>query len=390
MPQLTHILHTQPLRQTKHLLLAIHLKIGLDKLHATHRRYYFLIMGSSKEANLYHGVRADEDQAPPAYEPGVPGPSTVQDASTRPNPAIISNPTIIPGPSTVSSPSPAPGTPLVADPSSSQSGEKSGQPAGPTVDAPFNFPSDAPPPSYSPSGSSKRRPIAIPQASPSPASPFLPLYPPSLLNYGITEGTWASFLDTLSGFLAAKVSARAVSHAADMGRRFTETHKNAAKGVMAHAKAVGKGIGRDMKRGNVIGAAMGVIGGTVSIPVSAAMGAVGSAVRLPGSAVAAVAKKPQTPQERAVAYLAVANNDWFFSRGLRATLMGSHELSELVGAPIITLAEAARDNDDESVERQLGSLEEHIEKLEVRGPSILTLGPNTMWLVLTEVQGETW
>ncbi|KAG5913118.1 hypothetical protein E4U42_001447, partial [Claviceps africana] len=109
----------------------------------------------------------------------------------------------------------------------------------PTLDSPFTFPtSDLPPlPPYSvdakaeaeagpgpgpSSSSSSEKPMAIPQLAPDSASPFLPAYPPGLLAHGITQQAWRSFLDTLSAFLTAKVSDRAVAHAGDLAKSLGE------------------------------------------------------------------------------------------------------------------------------------------------------------------------
>lgn len=282
-----------------------------------------------------------------------------------------------------------------AGPSTAVPGSSSPLPLGPTADSPFDFPSQSLPPysasvSASASGpsSSSQLPIAIPQATPKPDSIFLPAYAPALLAHGITVRSWTSFLDTVSAFLAAKVSDRAISHAADVGRSIGDAPKSYFKGVASHAKEVGKRIGKNAKSGNVVGAAFGVIGGSISIPLSAALGAVRTTAMLPGSTVMAVAKKPQTPRERATAYVAVANKDWFHGRGLNAILLDTLELSQLLGASVIALAEAG-DGKNTSVD-QLGSLQGHIAKLDVLDESAtLELGNTTLWLVLTQVDHGT-
>lgn len=264
----------------------------------------------------------------------------------------------------------------------------------PTVSDPFNFPSnDELPPYEAPesSGSAaaqKQRPIAIPQVVPDPASVFVSAYPPVLLSHGVTEGTWRSFLDAMSGFLTAKVSDRAVSHAGDVAKHISEGPKSFGKGVMSHAKSVGKDISDNAKRGNIIGAAFGVIGGLISIPVATGLGAAGAAMQLPGSAVGAIAKKPQTPLERATAYAMVANKKWLHARGLQAQLVDTSGLANFMGMPANTLLELARGAKRDDADGQLKALEVHIEALQVRKDATLVLAPNSLWLVLVPVTQE--
>ncbi|KAH7171391.1 hypothetical protein EDB81DRAFT_197152 [Dactylonectria macrodidyma] len=310
-------------------------------------------MASEKEREAKAGQDVVDDDAPPTYQATDPGPSL-----TQPTPPL--------------------------------GGDKSGKrdSARPTAESPFSFPIDAPLPPYSAaSGSNSQRPIAIPQVTPESASPLLAAYAPLLLSYGIPAETWHSFLDTVSAFLAAKVSDRALRHAANMGKQVGEGPKSLVKGIVSHAKDVGKGIGAHAKRGNILGAAMGVIGGAISIPVSAAVGTVHTAVQLPGSAIMAATKSPESARERATAYLAVVNKDWFHSRGLHATLLDSQEISQLVGTSIIDQVELRNDK-EESVELKLGALADHIARLEVRTPATLSVGPKTLWLVLTQVKQE--
>ncbi|KAM0329433.1 hypothetical protein ACHAQA_004740 [Verticillium albo-atrum] len=304
---------------------------------------------------LTDGAPAEKEHAPPAYESAAPSQGTT--AATA---------------STVQANSPT-------HPNQ-----------GPTAETPFNFPADALPP-YTPSPA-PRRLIVIPQKSPEPISPFLKAYPPDILAHGIPSESWIAFLDTLSAFLAAKVSDRALSHAADVAKRFGEGPTNTVKGVYTHVKAVGKGIGQQARRGNVIGVAVGVIGGAITIPVSAAMGIVGTAVSLPGSAVAAVAKKPQTQRARAAAYLAVANRDWLHARGLDAALVTSEELSELTGTSVLALiATVQGKGETKSAQEQLATLEGHYAKLEISGsePASLKVGKETLWVVLSPVEPVT-
>ncbi|CAI4214334.1 unnamed protein product [Parascedosporium putredinis] len=156
-----------------------------------------------------------------------------------------------------------------------------------------------------------------------------------------------------------------------------------AKHVYSHAKQVGKGIGSDAKRGNILGAAVGVIRGAVSIPVSAAIGLVHATVSAPLSTLSAVAKKPQTPRERAVAYLAVANRDWLQARGLRAEIMDSGELGDLVGASAEALVNCAGTAGSADAAGQLKALQKYLKPLEFKEPGDLQLGVDSLWLVLT-------
>ncbi|CAM1507647.1 Fc.00g072880.m01.CDS01 [Cosmosporella sp. VM-42] len=254
---------------------------------------------------------------------------------------------------------------------------------GPTSESPFNFPSNVPPPGYSAgSSSSSRQPIAVPQSDPNPTSRFICAYPSVLLRNGITQQTWRSFLETLSAFLTAKVSDRAISHAGDIAKKLSQGPENLVKDVYSHTKDVGRNIGNNAKRGNVLGAAMGVVGGAISIPLSAAFGTVRTVVGLPGSTVTAVAKKPKTPRERAAAYLAVANRDWFESRGLHARLLDTQELCESVGVSSENVLETARASKDETAEGQLLGLHGYVANLEFWDQTFLKLGDKTLWVVL--------
>ncbi|KAH8662380.1 hypothetical protein BX600DRAFT_437777 [Xylariales sp. PMI_506] len=277
---------------------------------------------------------------------------------------------------------------------------------GPTVSSPFNFPEDTPAPSYFEAAAQIQRPIAVPQVEPVLTSPFLPAYSPSMLSYGITPETWANFLNTLSAFLSATVSERAVSHAGDLARQIGKGAGGFGKNVMQHAKSVGQNITDHAKKGNILGAAFAVVGGAISLPISAAANTVGATVTLPGSAMAAVSRKPQTPQERAIAYITVANRDWFHPRGVHAQLLDTRGLSALVGAPppgsgspggLLEVALAGKQADAEAQIQALGT---YIAGLEIKeqpqpqqqppqlGPQKLKLGEKTLWLVITKEQGE--
>jgi hypothetical protein len=257
---------------------------------------------------------------------------------------------------------------------------------GPTIASPFDFPDDSPAPAYTSTATGTRRPIAIPQTSPDATASFLPAYAPTLLGRGIPPGTWASFLDTASAFLTAKVGDRAVSHAADMARHVGDVPVRFGKSVAEHAKSVGRSIGHNARRGNVLDAAMGVVGGAISLPVVTAVGAVDAVIRLPSSAIAAATQKPKTPRAHAEVYAAAANKDWLHARGLHATLVDTRELAAFVGAPgpreFLEPAFASKDTAAEVQVRALGS---HIDGLEVRTKDgSLRLTDATLWFVVTE------
>lgn len=269
--------------------------------------------------------------------------------------------------------------------------QATGKSVGPTQDSPFNFPSDAPP-SYaasSSSSSSTKKPVAIPQTHPDPAAPFIDAYAPQLLQRGITPEAWRSFLQTLSAFLTAKVSDRAISHAGDVAKQIGERPKSVLKGIANHAKKVGTNIGNNAKRGNIIGATMGAIGGLISIPIAAAAGTASAALQLPASTVMAVARKPQTPRERAAAYAAVANRDWFQPRGLEARILDTEELCQVLGVPSSLLMEPGK-LETETAKGKLGRLSEHIASLDTAEPESFELTSKTLWIILTEVHDGSY
>lgn len=295
------------------------------------------------------------------------------------------------------------GAPPAYEPTHADSGSQSGttaagpnaslvdsKTAGPTADAPFRFPADGPLPDYSPPSqpgpsTPSQKLVAIPQTLPTPTSPFLKAYAPTLLRHGIVEQTFLSFLETLSAFLAAKVSSRAVAHAADVASTVGEGPKSHFKHVYGHAKDVFRDIGSNAKQGNIVGAVGGVIGGAVSLPVSAAMGTVGAVVSLPGRTLGAVAKKPATQRQRAEAYVAVANKDWFWKRGLEAALGDSGDVAALLGVGVAQLTTSGP-------VAIAGGLGGKTEKLEVsdgtEAAGRLEIGPDSLWLVLRKVEGH--
>lgn len=271
----------------------------------------------------------------------------------------------------------------------------SGSALVPTITSPFNFPkyskdgsaADASPPVYDNIGASSSskaapRPIAFPQVSPDPVAAFLPAYAPVLLSYGITEQTWRSFLNTISAFLTAKISDRALSHATDVAAHIGENPKNLGRNVIAQAKSIGKNVARDAKRGNLIGAAVGLIGGSISLPISTAFGIVGTTLSLPGSAIGAVTKKPRTSHERAATYAAVANEEWLHRRGLHALLFDSAGLAHLLGQPLDSFLSRAWETKGVDAAGQMRALEPLIAGLEIDEIAALQLKTQTLWLVL--------
>ncbi|KAF4508871.1 hypothetical protein G6O67_005200 [Ophiocordyceps sinensis] len=257
----------------------------------------------------------------------------------------------------------------------------------PTLSDPFNFPSNAELPAYEPrAGSSSLadadRIMAVPQSTPDPAAPFVPAYPVALLGYGVTQDSWRSFLVTMSGFLTATVSDRAISHAGEVAQQLSEGPKAFGKGVVSHARSVGKGIADQARRGNFIGAAFGLIEGAVSIPVATAVGAAGTALQLPGSALGALSTRPQTPLERASAYAAVANKEWLNARRLQARLMDSAALARSLGLSVHTLLGLAHQAKTGSAAGQLQALQALISSLQVEEAATLTLAAGSLWMVL--------
>jgi hypothetical protein len=261
---------------------------------------------------------------------------------------------------------------------------------GPTAESPFDFPSEEPPPAFSALSSSAsaanqpRRPIAIPQITPGKTEPFLDAYAQRLLQYGIVPESWHAFLSTISAFLAAKVSAQALSHAADIGRHVSNVPKRFGQNTVDYAKSVGHGIRDSAKSGRYIGAAMGVVRGAIALPVATAVHAVGATVSLPITALTAAAHKPQTPKERATAYAAAANEKWLGVRGLKAELVDTTELARMVGVPVSTLLNLVAPVKSRGAVAQIEALKGYICELETFAGSTLDLQPTTLWLVVLE------
>ncbi|KAI0837171.1 hypothetical protein F5Y06DRAFT_272137 [Hypoxylon sp. FL0890] len=277
----------------------------------------------------------------------------------------------------------------VPSPSSANAGQAEASSHGPSIASPFNFPSDTHlPPAYQATETVERRPIAIPQITPDPKSPFLNAYSQALLGHGVTPETWSGFLQTLSGFLAATVSEKAVSHAAEVGRHIGDVPKRFGKATLAHAKETGHYISDSAKKGDYIGAAMRtIIGVGVSLPVATAVRAAGAVVSLPFAALNAVTRDPKTPKERAVAYAAAANVKWLHRRGLQATLLDTAELSQVLGVGVDEFLQSTRASKDVGAAGQLAALGSYIAELDVRTLGPLELGVGTFWLVVTQ-KGE--
>jgi hypothetical protein len=120
------------------------------------------------------------------------------------------------------------------------------------------------------------------------------------------------------------------------------------------------------------------------------LGAVGTIVGLPGRTIAAVVKKPKTPAERAVAYVAVANHDWLNKRGLHASLVNTEQLSEVVGVSVKALLEAsAEGNKSAGPLGPISALSEHIAHLEVNGPGVVDIGEETWWLTVVQIEAAS-
>ncbi|KAG8406422.1 hypothetical protein J3459_012161 [Metarhizium acridum] len=332
------------------------------------------------------GVLDQKRQDGSYSQPQPSSPATVPPASSPTSTAAI-----IAGPSTTSDP--AERAPTYEEATEAKGGV-------PTVDSPFNFPTSTDlPPSYeahaeaeagpSSSKSVRTKPVAIPQVAPEPAAPFLPAYPPSLLAHGITEQTWRSFLDTVSAFLTAKVSGRAIAHAGDMAKSLGEPPKNYGKSLVNHTKSVGKQLVKDARRFDVFGVAAGVIGGAISIPMHAAFGAVDTIFQIPGTAVSAISKTPRTPLQRAATYSAVASKDWLNARGLHAVLLDTRQLAEMIHVPgskfLEMAAEGAKSGTAAATMCALGG---HIEKLNMLEDEVVVLSDRSLWLVLVPVVKE--
>lgn len=309
-------------------------------------RKLFIDMTREKRASARRERKRDSDPLPPYQEEEVSGPSTTAQPDTTGDHGVTTS--------------------------------------GPTAASPFQFPTDVPAPPYAESHRSVIKPIAIPQLSPEPTAPFLQAYAPSLLAYGITRESWVSLLDTLSAFLAAKVTDQALAHAADIGREVGKVPKFFGKNVATHVKSLGRHITNDAKRGNVIGAAMGVIGGAITLPLATAGGIVGAVASIPGRSISAASQRPRTPRERAVAYTVVANKKWLGERNLYAQLMDTHELARLLDVSSNQILQGSLSDKSADADTQLRLLRTHFSELTIETGDGLSLGETTLWLVVME------
>ncbi|KAG6366514.1 hypothetical protein INS49_000691 [Diaporthe citri] len=270
-------------------------------------------------------------------------------------------------------------------PSSRPSATPSQQPAGPTPENPFNFPPSEDLPSYAEMSPSSK-PVAVPQSRPDAAAAFITAYAPALLARGVTPETWHAFVTTVSAFLTATVSAKALAHAGDVARHLGSTPASFGKSVARSARSVGSHIRDEAKRGHVVGAAFGVVGGAISLTLGTVLGAVGAATAMPITAIGAVAKKPKTPRERAAAYVAVANKDWLNARGLSASILETQELCHVAGiADSRALLEEAGQGKDDNAAGKLQRLGRYFCELKVGQTETLELGAKTLWLVVNQL-----
>lgn len=254
----------------------------------------------------------------------------------------------------------------------------------PTIESPFNFPTDAPP-SYA-QAKPFEQPVALPQERPDAKAPFLSAYPPSLEMYGITAGTWHAFVHTINGFLTASVGDKAVSHAADMARHVGSVPKQFGQATASHARTVRHDIADKARAGNYVGAGFGVIGGAISLPVGTALRAVGAVVSLPFAAINAAASKPKTPRERATAYVGAANKDWFHPRQLHAGILDSSEVAHLVHATPDATVSGANEKRASGTAAQMSVLGQWLAPVVVGDDAAhvsLNLTTDTLWLVVT-------
>lgn len=277
-------------------------------------------------------------------------------------------------------------TPGPSAPRSRTAARNGQQIEGPTLSDPFNFPSNSGLPPYS-EAARINKPVAIPQRRPEPTAPFVAAYAPALTSRGVTPETWHAFVKTMSAFLTANVSDKAIAHAGDIARHLGSAPISFGKGVARNAKSVGQHIKSNARRGNILGAAVGVVGGAVSLTVGTALSAVGTVMSLPGAAVGAVARKPQTPVERAAAYAAVANKNWLNARGLYAQILDTQQLCRLVGlSDPRELVETARGGKDQSAAGHMKRLEQYLCESQIdEEAGQLELGVSTLWLVVAQV-----
>lgn len=189
------------------------------------------------------------------------------------------------------------------------------------------------------------------------------------------------------------MSKRALDYTTDVLKEMSGGGQRVYKEWVSHAKAVGTSMGKNAKKGNVVGLAANGVAGLISLPAHAALGLVVTAAALPGEAIAALFKAPSSPRRRVEAYLTVANKDWLLARGLKANVMDSNQLSELVGMPVVEIANTGRMNakgDNTKAEAQLAVLDDHISALEIRSKeTTLEIEAATLWLVVSSLPVES-
>ena len=260
--------------------------------------------------------------------------------------------------------------------------------AFPSPQEPFKWPSAAPMPSYAPGTASSfaDRPIAIPQIQPSPQAPFLAAYPPALMTRGITPEAWHAFLRTLSAFLEGSVSDAAMRRASDHTAQYRNSPQAVGRQWAQHSKRVGQTIATRANNGNLVGTAVGVVGGAVSISLQGAFGAVRTVLGAPGYAVASYRGRNQSPLERAHAYAVCANAEWLHFLGLQANLLDTNQLAQLCGVYAGNFLQDASQRRGEPAGATLTHMTGYISALQVQQPNAsLDVEPATLWLVVMQM-----
>lgn len=191
-------------------------------------------------------------------------------------------------------------------------------------------------------------------------------------------------MKAMSAFLTAKVSDRAISHAGDMAKSLGEGPKRLGKDIASHSKSIGKQIVRHAKDKNIFGVAGSAIAGIVTIPIFTALGTAGTLASLPNAAISAVSRKPRTPEARAFAYAAVANEKWLHARGLHAQLVDTYLLAQILGMPTQQLLQIAKGGKHDSAIGQMKALEMHLEPVKLTENTVLDLVDKTLWLMVLQ------
>ncbi|KAI1828506.1 hypothetical protein F4861DRAFT_5023 [Xylaria intraflava] len=247
--------------------------------------------------------------------------------------------------------------------------------------------------------------LAIPQTAPQPTSPFLQAYSTAfLLSRGIPSEAFTSFLSTLSAFLSATVSERALAHVSDVGRNLNDIPKKFSRDTVDHVKQIGRHVGNSAREGKLVTTGYRALAGTVSIPVTAALRIVDATVRqLPTAVGSGFSRKPPSPRERAEAYVTITQKDWFQARGLVAFLCDTAELIRHVRrrdsndsgptneATVDHLVNLTHSTWEKGLDGQLLALQQHFgfapleitnERSDKREPLHIRAG--TLWLVVID------